>query len=226
MDLKNTQNINDSIQLFINIACLLLLVINIFVSRFLQKFNDLMPVMYKLKLRVIYLIPILTIISSIFLYMSLIQIKSYTFSFAVLILGIFCIQFSFLLMFYGVLYFSYFSGKILDKLHVNYKRKWYLDETGFKLTILMAFMIIFLPVKIISLSTSVSPETLKLYSFYLFSGLNMAIIVYILSMVKVRKHFDRMIFTYIEDITVAEEIYKEEHKRYMAYKYNSQFQKD
>ena len=90
----------------------------------------------------------------------------------------------------------------------------------------MALLIIFLPVKIISLSTSVSPETLKLYSFYLFSGLNMAIIVYILSMVKVRKHFDRMILTYIEDITVAEEIYKEEHKRYMAYKYNSQFQKD
>lgn len=225
MDLENAQNVNDAMQLFINIACLFLLGINVFVSRFLQKFNDLMPLMYKLKLRVIYLIPLLTIISSVFLYFSLIKIESQTISFLIFIIGILLIQMSLLLMLYGVLYFSYFSGKILDKTYIGYKRKWYLDETGFKSTIIMTLVFIFAPIKLISLSTTVSPELLKMYSFYLFSGLNMAIIIYLYSMRRVRRHFDRMILTYIEDVSVAEEVYKEQHKRYMAYKYNSEFTK-
>lgn len=219
MDVKNVQNSTEAVMMVINMVYLIFLIMNVVAVRYFQKFNDLMPLMYKMKLRVLYLIPSLTILSSLIISILPFQEKPSSILF---IIAVFCVQSSIFLIIYALLYFTYFSGKILNTIYINTKSKWYLDETGFKTTIILTILTILMPLKLFSLVTSNNIEEIKSYSHYIFTMFNLCFILYFFSMYKTRKYFDKMILTYIEDVSVGEEIYKEEHKRYMAYKYNSQ----
>lgn len=223
---EKQQLASELIMSIINIFYLVLLLIQVFILRSVQKFNDIMPERKKIDLKTIYTIPILTIISAIFLSVSISAINDNSFYYSLSVLGILSLLVSYIGLFYCLLYITYQAKKEINKLHCDNKCKWYLDETGFYATIILVLLLLS-PTMFILLSGDKINMNSEIRNTFvmIYTAISLYSMIYFYFLKKVRQHLDRVKIAYIP-VCAAKEIDQEESKSYQAYLYNKNFEKN
>lgn len=223
---EKQQLASELIMSIINIFYLVLLLIQVFILRSVQKFNDIMPERKKIDLKTIYTIPILTIISAIFLSVSISAINDNSFYYSLSVLGILSLLVSYIGLFYCLLYITYQAKKEINKLHCDNKCKWYLDETGFYATIILVLLLLS-PTMFILLSGDKINMNSEIRNTFvmIYTAISLYSMIYFYFLKKVRQHLDRVKIAYIH-VCAAKEIDQEESKSYQAYLYNKNFEKN
>lgn len=216
----NGENLNGMFQTIIYIFYFMILMSEIFLSKYLLNFNRIMPVNFKVKDRNIIAITISIIVSSLFMSLSFLGEGFHRTTNFMFLLGTFMLFFSFVVSWYYLFYMTYRSGKILNSIYINNKSRWWIDETCFKFTVLI-FLYFILSSYFVLYFYKIDHEKGKIIGVMIYSALNLLLFFYYYGLYKTKKHFEKMILTYVDISDVSEYLYKEQHIRYMAYKYNS-----
>lgn len=197
----------------------LILIFQVFMVRSFQKYNDIMSVRKKMNVNTLYSIPISIILSSFFMGIVILEETNSYLSRFYFISFLFLFTFSFFVMFYCLLFFSYHARKEINKLHLNNPCKWYQDETSFYASILFIF-VMFLPaiyMTYFNFMGELNIEKIKDKITFLQTLSSFYIIFHFFSIKFSRKHLDKVSVSYI-DVSVMKNIFKTEHNIYKYYK--------